>query len=71
MAERLGHIARDRGLRARGDDRLFDALDIDERAPSVAAIGTLERDEGKDAVGTGELAVPQRNQLWCSSRHVG
>ncbi len=38
-AERDRQVPRDRALRARGDQRLLDPLDVHQRAPAVAAFG--------------------------------
>src|SRR5262249_54628850 len=59
-----GHrdIARDRSLRSRCNDRLLDALDVDERAAAVAASWPLEWDQRVHAVSANELAVAERNQ---------
>ena len=56
MTERNGEIMRNRALRARRHQWLGDPLDVDHRAPPVAAVGPLERHQRVDPVGPDELA---------------
>src|SRR3954464_2015716 len=60
-AGRLLEVLPDRALRARGDQRLGDALDVDVRAPPVAALVGVDRHDREDAVGADELAVAERD----------
>ena len=55
-------LGADRALRARGDQRLGEPVDMYVGAPAVAALGWVERDESEDAVGPDELAVTERDQ---------
>src|SRR3954454_24680832 len=58
---RLLEVGEDGALGAGGEDRLGNALDVDERAASVTALVGLERDDRVDAVRTDELAVAERD----------
>jgi hypothetical protein len=62
LTKRYREVAGNRTLRARRDQRLLDALHVHERAASVAAVGSLQRDERVDTVGPDELPIAQRNQ---------
>jgi DNA-binding CsgD family transcriptional regulator len=74
----LTHLVEDRALRARGDDRLWYALDPDACPPSVAALAFTERLERVDAVGARVLAeaeedhpVPIRHELILTDALLG
>ena len=69
VAERDRDVVGDRALRTRGDQRVVDAVDVDERAAAVAALLPGERNEGEDAIGTDELAVPERNERGAARGH--
>src|SRR6185503_15876853 len=51
LRERSLDVGKDRALRARGDERLAQAVDVHVCAPAVAALPGLDRDECVDAVG--------------------
>lgn len=63
LTECLSHVAGDRRLRPRGDDRVLDALDVHERPSPVAAGVALERHEREHTIGPYVLAVPEGDQL--------
>src|SRR5205807_5690798 len=54
-------VGEDRALRARGDERLAQAVDVHVGAPAVPPIPGLDRHERIDAVGAHELAVAERD----------
>ena len=69
LGERGLHVGQDRPLGARGHDRLDQAVHVHVGAAPVAALRVLERHERVDAVGTDELAVPERDHAGVALGH--
>src|SRR5581483_2721139 len=68
--KRRRQVARNCRLGPRRNERLVDTLDIDERAPSVAPLFALERNQRVDAVSAYKFPVTQRDHGGCTSaRH--
>src|SRR2546429_204416 len=57
----LAHLGEDRALGARGDDRLCDPLDPDERTAAVPAAVVANRLDRVDLVGAGVLAETEED----------
>src|SRR5205085_8156236 len=57
----LAHLVENRPLGTRGDDRLVDPLDPDERPPAVAAAVVADRLDRVDLVGPGVLAEAEED----------
>lgn len=69
LSERVGHVTGNRDLRAGGDDRLLDALDVHERPSAVAPILTFKGHERVDAIGPDVLSIAERNQSGSAASH--
>src|SRR5918992_5737436 len=69
LGQGLLHVGHDRPLGARGHDRLAQAVDVHVGAPAVAAIRSLQWDEGKDAIGPDELSVAEWNHAGVALGH--
>ena len=69
FGERLLDVGHDRSLRARGHDRLAQAVYVHVGAPAVAAVRSLQWDEGKDAIGPDKLSVAEWNHAGVALGH--